>query len=1185
MRKSSLQSEISFDSREEITVLRPGDLPLDSTSDKVEKHEINESECLSIENASEVQANNATLINDEIIWLDTKFSTNTKAILSTNDTQVSISNDNLDKPIKIENSQINNHESGGTENLLKRRPGAPANLNLVFKPKNSDNDQSSTILSSRSDNSGLATATRENIELLNSDFSQVKSDSLGNDLNPEDSKKQAHSSFTSITPKQNHWKDVKKYIGKTSAVLGALPKGELDRDLLAKLEEQNSLLPKQNSVEFILARIERQNQLLDNDPKSVCIQSNGLKANLETIQSLIDDSTNPAIEGDELLPNEKITDWDFWSALIQDYTSVATKLPELLTAKLQSGVPPKLRGLVWQSMCQASSTYLETMYSQLLSESSPYDKIIERDLARTFPHIDMFKEENGKGQTGLWNILKAYSLYDPLVGYCQGLGFLVGPMLMNMTEAQAFCVFVRLMETYDMRTMFTLNMEGLQLRLYQFSALLAQILPKLHEHFQHHAIHPAMFASQWFLSLFAYTYPLPLVLRIYDIVFAEGAPETIMRVAIALLKKNESNLLSYEEFEDLLDFLTSRLYEAYDNKPTGLIKDAMALSSVITKAKLDQLSKSYVKELEDQKKRSEKLVAQSVASLQSVTNISNDVPATSVSNDVSLSSDNDSIVSSTPTTASFDSNNTGLLHTQIEDLVTALSQLQKEHADVLEQLVCIKMEKMDLVTEVEGLKSRLRGVEKENKRLSANSVVFSIDSTTISLSDISRLEDSELTPRPSTDTMSHKMTVSDSDTDMLTRAQQLVSTFIPKSHEREEQSPNISALTEELIKVKMQKFDLVQENEELLKRNEDLESALQLSKQEHILLQEKNISLLVEIERLDEEAAQAVYEKNSMEFEIKEARDIKVQNGKLIKEVEKLKKEVEQLKQKGSNKNTLQDAPTIKHSTLFEFIVENVDDASISSRRRDSESQSISSIYSLPQNQAMENEEFQIVTTCNGECDTAKRIDELEKMLINVKMKLAQSEEVRESLGNQLDGLRHLVNGYNDDLSPTSPTLRPRSPRSEKRASTLSLASFFGVLSYSMVQWFQLDIGRTKSNVFGWTLGVQDLIANIANVKNHGWTLNWMSNVKVSKYPILSNEMTIRGHEDLIILEFNGLHGRFPGKEMNNFMLVLQYATDGNLREYLRSKIQDGIYKILWADLIRLTKEITLGLNYLHNKK
>src|SRR3989440_9391620 len=118
-----------------------------------------------------------------------------------------------------------------------------------------------------------------------------------------------------------------------------------------------------------------------------------------------------------------------------------------------------------------------------------------------------------------------------------------------------------------------------------------------------------MFASQWFLSLFAYTYPLPLVLRIYDVVFAEGAPETIMRIAIALLKKNEAGLLEIGEFEDLLEFLTSQLYEAYDNEPTGLIKDAMGLNNVITKAKLDQLAENYVKDLEDQKKRAEKLVA------------------------------------------------------------------------------------------------------------------------------------------------------------------------------------------------------------------------------------------------------------------------------------------------------------------------------------------------------------------------------------------------------------------------------------------------------------------------------------------------------------------------------------------------------------------------------------------------
>lgn len=194
--------------------------------------------------------------------------------------------------------------------------------------------------------------------------------------------------------------------------------------------------------------------MLDNDPKSVCIESNVLKANLEVVQSLINDTKTPEVDIDtsndasstssnlsnivikELDSDDeeiKKIDWEFWSALIQDYTAVATKLPHLLAAKLQQGLPTKIRGLVWQSMSQASSTYLETMYSQLLSESSPYDKIIQRDLARTFPGVELFKEENGHGQTMLWNVLKAYSLYDPLVGYCQGLGFLVGPLLMNVS--------------------------------------------------------------------------------------------------------------------------------------------------------------------------------------------------------------------------------------------------------------------------------------------------------------------------------------------------------------------------------------------------------------------------------------------------------------------------------------------------------------------------------------------------------------------------------------------------------------------------------------------------------------------------------------------------------------------------------------------------------------------------------
>ncbi|OAD79198.1 hypothetical protein PHYBLDRAFT_121036, partial [Phycomyces blakesleeanus NRRL 1555(-)] len=210
-------------------------------------------------------------------------------------------------------------------------------------------------------------------------------------------------------------------------------------------------------------------------------------------------------------------------------------------------------------MARSSATNLESMYDSLVLEEtqspSPYERVIKRDLSRTFPHIEMFKADGGEGQQAMGRLLKAYSVYDAHVGYCQGLAFLVGPLLMVMPEKQAFCVFVRLMETYDMRTMFTLNMEGLHLRLHQFQTLLSQRCPRLDAHLTQHSIHPAMYASQWYLTLFAYSLPLPLVLRIYDLALAEGAVETITRVAIALMVKNEEHLLDIDDFEELMIYL------------------------------------------------------------------------------------------------------------------------------------------------------------------------------------------------------------------------------------------------------------------------------------------------------------------------------------------------------------------------------------------------------------------------------------------------------------------------------------------------------------------------------------------------------------------------------------------------------------------------------------------------------
>lgn len=72
------------------------------------------------------------------------------------------------------------------------------------------------------------------------------------------------------------------------------------------------------------------------------------------------------------------------------------------------------------------------MYTTQLSRESTHSKLIQRDLARTFPKHEYFQNEDGEGQIALFNVIKSYSLFDTEVGYCQGISFVVGALLLNV---------------------------------------------------------------------------------------------------------------------------------------------------------------------------------------------------------------------------------------------------------------------------------------------------------------------------------------------------------------------------------------------------------------------------------------------------------------------------------------------------------------------------------------------------------------------------------------------------------------------------------------------------------------------------------------------------------------------------------------------------------------------------------
>src|ERR1700760_4699608 len=107
-----------------------------------------------------------------------------------------------------------------------------------------------------------------------------------------------------------------------------------------------------------------------------------------------------------------------------------------------------------------------------------------------------------------------------------------------MREEEAFCLFVRLMSKYGLRDMFTQDMPGLHLHLYQFERLLEDFEPALYCHLNRRGVTSNLYATQWFLTLFAYRFPLQLVMRVYDLILSEGLEGAILKFGIALMQKN-----------------------------------------------------------------------------------------------------------------------------------------------------------------------------------------------------------------------------------------------------------------------------------------------------------------------------------------------------------------------------------------------------------------------------------------------------------------------------------------------------------------------------------------------------------------------------------------------------------------------------------------------------------------------
>lgn len=305
------------------------------------------------------------------------------------------------------------------------------------------------------------------------------------------------------------------------------------------------------------------------------------KAILQQILLLRMEKENQKLQASEndLLTKRLKLDYEEITPCLKEVTAVWEKMlstprrakvkfdMEKMHLAVGQGVPRHHRGEIWKFLAEqfhlkqqfpSKQQPRDVPYKELLKQLTSQQHAILIDLGRTFPTHPYFSAQLGAGQLSLYNILKAYSLLDQEVGYCQGLSFVAGILLLHMSEEEAFKMLKFLMYDMGLRKQYRPDMIILQIQMYQLSRLLHDYHRDLYNHLEEHEIGPSLYAAPWFLTVFASQFPLGFVARVFDMIFLQGS-EVIFKVALSLLGSHKPLILQHENLETIVDFIKSTL--------------------------------------------------------------------------------------------------------------------------------------------------------------------------------------------------------------------------------------------------------------------------------------------------------------------------------------------------------------------------------------------------------------------------------------------------------------------------------------------------------------------------------------------------------------------------------------------------------------------------------------------------
>merc|ERR1719161_305709 len=156
--------------------------------------------------------------------------------------------------------------------------------------------------------------------------------------------------------------------------------------------------------------------------------------------------------------------------------------PAKFRQRSRRGIPDEFRWRVWKAAMQYNEQECVQDYEVLCKMENQWTKLIRADACNTFPAEQHFGANH---QECLVRVLNAYANHNQNVGYCQGLNFIAGLLLLvSKDEKGAFGVLVSLMSHIGLSGFYAENQQLLHAYTSTWEKGLAQKMPELSAHFK-----------------------------------------------------------------------------------------------------------------------------------------------------------------------------------------------------------------------------------------------------------------------------------------------------------------------------------------------------------------------------------------------------------------------------------------------------------------------------------------------------------------------------------------------------------------------------------------------------------------------------------------------------------------------------------------------------------------------------